>query len=439
MRGGVTVATKRFAKANNKYLKDYDPTKPSTYIMYYDANNLYGCAMVDMLPKDGFRWMQELPTEEEIMRKTANHPKGWVLKVDLLYPKELHDEHNDFPLAPEIRRVMEEEYSDWQKNCMAKLGQKPTKSKKLMMDFLPKRDYVVHYKNLQYYIAHGMKLIRVKSAIEFNQEKWMKDYIEMNTEKRQKAKNEFEKDFFKLMNNAVFGKTMENKRNRMDLQIFNKNTQKNKIVKQVASPFFEKQIMFPNGFVGIVKRQSEVFLNKPIYTGMTILDNSKLVMYRRHYELQKRKYGEKSESMYRDTDSDVVKVETDDIYKDMQGDDAFDTSNYPKENPLHSDKNKKVLGKMKDEKGGVVIKEFCAIKAKMYSFLDEGLSETKKSERSHKNNIAKHTAQRLQKRGIQPRRGFPRDGNDKVGKPRNPHDSAEKENTEPDGHKKIHP
>lgn len=261
MRGGVTVATKRFAKANNKYLKDYDPTKPSTYIMYYDANNLYGCAMVDMLPKDGFRWMQELPTEEEIMRKTANHPKGWILKVDLLYPKELHDELNDFPLAPEIRRVMEEEYSDWQKNCMAKLGQKPTKSKKLMMDFLPKRDYVVHYKNLQYYIAHGMKLIRVKSAIEFNQEKWMKDYIKMNTEKRQKAKNEFEKDFFKLMNNAVFGKTMENKRNRMDLQIFNKNTQKNKIVKQVASPFFEKQIMFPNGFVGIVKRQSEVFLN----------------------------------------------------------------------------------------------------------------------------------------------------------------------------------
>lgn len=379
MRGRVTVATKRFAKANNKYLKDYDPTKPSTYIMYYDANNLYGCAMVDMLPKDGFRWMQELPTEEEIMRKTANHPKGWILKVDLLYPKELHDEHNDFPLAPEIRRVMEEEYSDWQKNCMAKLGQKPTKSKKLMMDFLPKRDYVVHYKNLQHYIAHGMKLIRVKSAIEFNQEKWMKDYIEMNTEKRQKAKNEFEKDFFKLMNNAVFGKTMENKRNRMDLQIFNKNTQNNKIVKQVASPFFEKQIMFPNGFVGIVKRQSEVFLNKPIYTGMTILDNSKLVMYRRHYELQKRKYGEKSESMYSDTDSDVVKVETDDIYKDMQGDDAFDTSNYPKENPLHSDKNKKVLGKMKDEKGGVVMKEFCAIKAKMYSFLDEGLSETKKA------------------------------------------------------------
>lgn len=165
----------------------------------------------------------------------------------------------------------------------------------------------------------------------------------------------------------------------MDLQIFNKNTQKNKIVKQVASPFFEKQIMFPNRFVGIVKRQSELFLNKPIYTGMTILDNSKLVMYRRHYELQKRKYGEKSESIYRDTDSDVVKVETDDIYKDIQGDDAFDTSNYPKENPLHSDKNKKVLGKMKDEKGGVVRKEFCAIKAKMYSFLDEGLSETKKA------------------------------------------------------------
>jgi len=127
MRGGVTVATKRFAKANNKYLKDYDPTKPSTYIMYYDANNLYGCAMVDMLPKDGFRWMQELPTEEEIMRKTANHPKGWILKVDLLYPKELHDEHNDFPLAPEIRRVMEEEYSDWQKKLYGEAGTKTNK------------------------------------------------------------------------------------------------------------------------------------------------------------------------------------------------------------------------------------------------------------------------------------------------------------------------
>lgn len=273
---------------------------------------------------------------------------------------------------------------------MAKLGQKPSKTKKLMMDFLPRKDYVVHYKNLQYYLSRGMKLQRVKSAIEFNQEKWMKSYIDMNSELRAKTESDFEKDFFKLMNNAVFGKTMENKRNRMDFQIFNQKTQKKKILHQIASPFFEKQIIYPQGFVGIVKRHSEVYLNKPIYTGMTILDNSKIVMYRDH-EDRKKKYGDKTESMYRDTDSDVVQIQTEDMYKDMVGDDRFDTSNYPKEHPLYSEKNKKVLGKMKDEMGGMPIREFCGIRAKMYSFLTEDGTERKKAK-----GVAKATLQQIQ-------------------------------------------
>ncbi|KAL9957585.1 hypothetical protein ACROYT_G034504 [Oculina patagonica] len=351
------MVSKRYAKANNPYVKGYDPSKPKKYIMYLDANNLYGWAMSKPLPKSGFKWKRVMPTEKEIMRKKEFARTGWILEVDLEYPAELHEEHNSYPLAPEKKKISEELYSDYQKKLKDKLDLDPPDSEKLVLTLEDKSNYVVHYRNLQFYLKQGMKLKKVHKVMEFEQECWMEPYIRMNTEFRKKAKNDFEKNFYKLMNNSVFGKTMENLRNRVDIKIVRSN-ETNKIRKLIASPLYSRHVMFSNDLVGIDMRKSKLILNKPVYTGMTILDNSKILMYDFFYNHLKKVYGPRCELLYTDTDSLLLEIETDDIYEDMEWNKTlYDTSDYPKEHPLHSYENKKVLGKMKDECAGTPISD----------------------------------------------------------------------------------
>ena len=220
-----------------------------------------------------------------------------------------------------------------------------------------------------------MKLKRVKRVLEFEQECWMEPYIRMNTEFRKQAKNDFEKNFYKLMNNSVFGKTMENLRNRVDIKIVRSN-EKDKIRKLVASPLYARHVIFTNDLVGIDMHKSRLLLNKPVYTGMTILDKGKILMYDFFYNHLKKQYCEKCELLYTDTDSLLLKIETEDVYKDIKANENFyDTSDYPKEHPLHSTVNKKVLGKMKDECAGTPISEYVGLRSKMYSIMTEGESK----------------------------------------------------------------
>ena len=375
IRGGISMVSKRHAKANNPLVTDYDESKPNSYIMYLDANNLYGWAMSKPLPKSGFKWKRVMPTEEEILNKKENAKKGWILEVDLEYPAELHKEHNSYPLAPEKKVVKKENMSDYQNNLIKELDLKIPNSKKLLLTLEDKKDYVVHYENLKFYLKQGMKLKRVKRALEFEQECWMEPYIRMNTEFRKQAKNDFEKNFYKLMNNSVFGKTMENLRKRVDIKIVRSN-EKDKIRKLVASPLYARHVIFTNDLVGIDMHKSRLLLNKPVYTGMTILDKSKILMYDFFYNHLKKQYGEKCELLYTDTDSLLLKIETEDVYKDIKANENFyDTSDYPKEHPLHSTVNKKVLGKMKDECAGTPISEYAGLRSKMYSIMTEGESK----------------------------------------------------------------
>ena len=367
IRGRISMVSKRYAKANNPLVPDYDESKPKSYIMYLDANNLYGWAMSKPLPKSGFKWKRVMPTEEEILNKKENAKTGWILEVDLEYPAELHKEHNSYPLAPEKKVVKKECMSEYQKRLIKDLELKPPDSKKLLLTLEDKKDYVVHYSNLQFYLKQGMKLKRVKRVLEFEQECWMEPYIRMNTEFRKQAKNDFEKNFYKLMNNSVFGKTMENLRNRVDIKIVRSN-EKDKIRKLVASPLYSRHVIFTNDMVGIDMRKSRLLLNKPVYTGMTILDNSKILMYDFYYNQLKKQYGKKCELLYTDTDSLLLEIETEDVYKDIKANEKhYDTSDYPKEHPLHSTVNKKVLGKMKDECAGTPISDIICLKPKMYS------------------------------------------------------------------------
>ena len=277
MRGGISMVSKRYAKANNPQVADYDPSKPNKYIMYLDANNLYGWAMSKPLPKRDFKWKRVMPTEEDIMKKKENAKNGWILEVDLEYPTELHEQHNSYPLAPEKKVVKKESMSDYQKRLMKDLDLKPPDSEKLLLTLEDKSNYVVHYRNLQFYLKQGMKLKRVHRVLEFEQECWMEPYIRMNTEFRKNAKSNFEKNFYKLMNNSLFGKTMENLRNRVDIKIVRSN-ETDKIRKLVASPLYSRHVMFSNDLFGMDMRKGRLLLNKPVYTGMTILDNSKILM-----------------------------------------------------------------------------------------------------------------------------------------------------------------
>ena len=353
IRGGISMISNRYGEANNKYMgKSLNKSKPSKYIQYLDANNLYSCAMSKKLPTHGFKWMSsgELETlfEQQELHTWIKTP--CFLEVDLEYPEKLHDSHNDYPLCPE--RVI----------CKNNV-------EKLIPNLRDKKKYVLHYKNLIQCIGLGMKLTRIHRGIKFVESEWLKPYIDMNTNLRTKAKNNFEKDFFKLMNNSVFGKTMENIRNRVDVKLVNNMEKARKLV---AKPNFRHCKIFTENLVAIHMKKTSLTMNKPVYLGMSILDLSKSIMYDFHYNYIKPKYGDKASLLFTDTDSLMYEIETEDFYKDISGDvkNRFDTSDYPDNHKsgISTGINKKVLGVFKDEVAGECIREFVGLRAKLYSF-----------------------------------------------------------------------
>ena len=253
IRGGINHIIKRYAEANNPYMKKYNPKEPTKYIQYLDANNLYGWAMTQTLPTHGFKWVKNITKEKVYQLLETNSPtKGYVFEVDLDYPKNLWKLHNDYPLAPEATVVDGVE--------------------KLISHFRPKKNYVVHYENLKLYLQLGLKLKTVHRAVSFKQSDWMKPYIEYNTELRKKAVNDFEKDFFKLMINSVFGKTIENLRKRQSIKIVDNRKD---ALKEIKKPNFEKATIFSKKLVACHMQKTEIYFNKPIYVGQAILDLSK--------------------------------------------------------------------------------------------------------------------------------------------------------------------
>ena len=365
IRGGICYVIKRYAKTNNYYMKDYDESKDSSYIQYLDSNNLYSMAMCENLPVKGFKWMDDISIINEEFVKSYNKKssKGYILKVDVDYPNELQDLHRDFPFLPE-RLVV-------------------NNTEKLICNLQNKKDYVVNINTLKQALENGLKSINVHQVIEFDQEEWLKEYINLNTELQKKATNDFEKDFFKLMNNAVFGKTMENVRKHRDIK-FVKTDKKRK--KLVSEPNFHTMKLIDDNLAIIEMKKVKVKMNKPIYLGMSILSISKITMYEFSYDYIKNKYGERANLCYTDTDSFIINVKTEDFYKDISGNviERFDTSNYIHDRPLPIGVNKKVLGLMKDELGGGIITEFVALRPKAYSYKTEDNVELKKAKRTKK-------------------------------------------------------
>ena len=366
IRGGISIISNRYGKANNKYMKDFNKLELIKFLIYLDANNLYGWAMSQKLPTHNFKWM----TNQEIENIFNNQiVQVWektpcILEVDLEYPEKLHNLHNDYPLCPE--RV----------ECDHGV-------KKLIPNLRHKNNYVIHYKKLMQCLSLGMKLKKIHRGIKFIESAFLKPYIDKNTILRTQAKNNFESDFFKLMINSVFGKTMENIRNRVNIKLVNTGEQFKKLT---AKPNYESRKIFNDNdnesLVSVHMKKTSLTMNKPVYLGMSILDLSKTLMYDFHYNYIKPKYGNKAKLLFTDTDSFLYEILTEDFYKDISGDvrDRFDTSEYKEGHPsgIPTGINKKVLGMFKDEAAGKSIKEFVGLRAKLYSFkMDEG-KENKK-------------------------------------------------------------
>ena len=382
MRGGISYIAHRHALANNKYMKNYDPEVESSYIMYLDANNLYGWAMSQSLPVGDFRW---LPTEDFILDNyTDDTRKGVILEVDLEYPEELHNLHNDYPLAPEKILVSDHMLSPYCKDLKDSENISSGRVHKLVPNLMNKEKYVLHYRNLQQYLSLGMKLKKVHRVLEFTQKPWMKGYIDFNTEKRKMAKNSFEKDFFKLMNNSVFGKTMENLRKRSNIKL---ETDPDHLLKLTRQPTYVSSKIFDENLVGVQMKKVRLVLDKPSYVGFCVLDLSKTLMYDFHYNYIRKKYPD-AKLLFTDTDSLVYHIRVEDVYEDLFVDrHLFDNSDYPESSKFYYSDNKKVIGKFKDEASGDPIIEFVGLKSKMYSYKTE--NKENKTAKGVKKNVIK--------------------------------------------------
>ena len=251
------------------------------------------------------------------------------------------------------------------------------------------RTAMCFYRNLQLYLSLGLRLTVVHRALRFNQSSWMEPYIRMNTELRKKAASDFEKDLYKLMNNSVFGKTMENLRRRVDVPV--RSNEEDKLRRLIASPAFARANIFDDDLAAIQVHKSRLVLNRPVFVGMSILDLSKHLMYDFYYNQLRGQYGDRCQLLYTDTDSLLLEVQTEEVFRDMASQaELYDTSDYQPEHSLHSIANKKMLGKMKDECAGRPIAEYVGLRPKMYSILAAGRGNIKKAKGVKKNVVKKH-------------------------------------------------
>ena len=335
-------------------------------VLYFDANNLYGHSMSEPLPYDEIKFDNDVKLED-ILNTPDDSDIGYLIEVDLKYPDNIKEKTKNSPFCPENKKINPDKFSDYMKEI------KPDtyiQTSKLICDWSDKKNYLTHYRMLKFYIKHGMIVDKVHNIISFKQSRWLEGYISFNTQKRNKAKNDFEKDFYKLLNNAFYGKTMENVRNRLKIKFVKKNDYR-EIIKQQSKLTFNGIHKSYENCDSYTFKHNEVLMDKPIYLGFTVLELSKLLMYEIYYDKLQPYFGQENIQLhYMDTDSFVLSVNTKDIIKDLKNlEDIFDFSNLDKNHELFSNKNKKVIGKFKIETPkNIWIDEFVCLRSKMYAF-----------------------------------------------------------------------
>jgi hypothetical protein len=351
IRGGMTFVNKHLVRSTD-----------DTQLLYIDVNNLYGWALSQFLPCSGFKWIMDDNELAQILHQlpdeTANF--GYVLEVDLRVDQRFHDALSDLPPAP--------------------VRQRPpgTRTQKLLLTLTDKLHYVVHSALLKFYIeVMHVEVVKVHRAIKFNQAPVFRNFINSNTAKRASSTEKFQKDYYKLKNNALYGKTVENLRKRNDLRLC--NTAK-KMETYASKPYFRRKIEIAQDLIAVILNKDLICLNRPVYIGQAVLDLSKLRMYRLQYvELQRFR------DMFPGSEINIVAGDTDSFFLEVKGidlesqllpamvqDGMLDTSNYPATSALFSKRFENKVGLFKDESGGSEkYKEWIFLRPKCYSMLCE--------------------------------------------------------------------
>ena len=252
--------------------------------------------MSKKLPVNGFKRLHSNKinkiNQDFIKNYNENDNKGYILEVHVKYPKRLHELHSDLPLLSERMKI--------------------DKCNKLVCNLSKKKKYVTHINSLKQALNHGLKFKKIHRVIEFNQKQWLKPYIDINTELRKAAKNDFEKDLFKLMNNSVFGKTIESVRKHRDIKLVTTDKRKSKLV---SEPNYHTINLISEDLSIIEMKKTKGRMNKPFCLGLSILEISKILMYECWYDYMKLKYGNDVKLCYMDTDSFIMNIKTNDFMK----------------------------------------------------------------------------------------------------------------------------
>jgi len=472
IRGGMCQVLHPYAQGDALGIEDVEGVENpprEVKVLYVDENNLYGAGMSGTLPHSDFQFdytgvepqmtkeereqaiseikdyyetqdeegmfpvkkppnllqlVNEMETKmmwrsndmdelsEFIQGLDVDGERGYLLEVDLEYPKELHDLHNDLPFCPTNKAPPDP--SAYTRFLFRKHGfssENIFKMRKLILDLTDKKNYVCHFAYLQLALKHGLKLVKVHRVMSFKQSKWLKTYVDFNTKKRTTAKNSVEKDFFKLMVNSIFGKMIENIRKQRDIRLLRQD-EWGKAVKYASHPWMKAwRIIVPDKLIAIERMRGTRCMDRPIIVGQAILDLSKVIMYDLWYQkimphfivdvdsplyrIDGPKIQKRVRALYTDTDSIVLEIVGEpgksvyrDLYELQKAYDLFDFSEvqdadkYPLLSyqfeegvpPLKGEmmKNSKQLYKIKDEMKGIPIAEFCALQSKTYSVLLHG-------------------------------------------------------------------
>jgi hypothetical protein len=328
--------------------------------------------MNQYLPVNNFQWIEEsdfVTIDWKNINTKSNI--GYVLEVDLKYPDKLHDLHADMPLAPHKLRIDNEQLSPYQHKTLDYLkqfGHRRTPTEKLLLTLYDKKNYIIHFENLKLYLNLGLELKKIHKCLKFNQSRFLRPWVKLNTNLRKNAKNNFDKDLFKLMINAVYGRSILDKRKHLNIKLALNEKQASK---WLVKPNFKQFNIINNDKALIEMRKSVVKLDSPIYVGFSVLELSKGYMYKLHYNIFKHTYEDKIKLIYCDTDSLLYEIKTDDFYEDLKNDfkHIMDFSNYDKHHGLYDDRHKKIIGYLKDEYGGQIVTEFVGLKSKLYSIM----------------------------------------------------------------------
>ena len=384
IRGGISSVM------GDRYLKSDEDNS----ILYIDATNLYGHSMSQMLPYDEIEIWHGHPDKywnwlEEILNTPDDSEIGYFLEVDLKYPDNIKQKTKYFPFCPENKKIDPNKYNEYMNTIKP---ENYTKSKKLLCDWTVKKKYLIHYRMLKFYVRHGTIVEKIHEIISFKQSKWLESYISFNTQKRNKAKNDFEKDFFKLLVNAAFGKFLENVRNRLDLELIKKDNIK-KIVDQQSKLTFDGIQKTYENYYSFTYKKNEMVMDKAIYVGFAILELSKLHMYETYYDTLQPYFGQDNLQLhYVDTDGMFLSMKTNNIIKDLKNlEDFFDFINLDENHELFSNKNKKVIGKFKIETPkNIWTDEFVCLRSKAYSLKCKDNNESKNKIKGISKSQSKH-------------------------------------------------